>query len=145
MSNGRIYVWKAMLKVITENPKNFFIGTGWGSYWDYIPAATNKIAAAHSIYLKVLLEVGLIGFSFLVAFIFSLYRSIKKNYNYKNNFYYNCVICSLFILLWSASLSLLSHLLSIFALSISVMTRYLTLSFKSSEIVKKNKITESVL
>ena len=143
LSNGRTIVWNAMLQVITSNPINLIIGTGWGSYWSIIPDIADKTAAAHSIYLTIFLEVGLIGLSFLVAFIISFYRSFKKYITPQNSLFYYCSFCSLFILVWAASLSLLTQLLSVFALTVAVMNSYMVASSLGSDVESGSHSLES--
>ena len=72
ISNGRFVRYEYAWKLFKENP---ITGIGWLQYrYSYV-----KYSDTHNIYLQLLCETGIIGFSvFFVAFTISLKQAIKK-------------------------------------------------------------------
>ena len=79
---GRTDIWKMVLDVASRNP---ILGVGYGGFWglkDEMIHSTVGVREAHSGYLDVYLEVGLVGVVLLMAFLFTFYRKALRELNY---------------------------------------------------------------
>lgn len=77
--SNRGYLWAYAISLFKSNP---LIGTGWGSYSHTLNLSINSVGVsnqnAHNIYLQLLAETGVIGFScFIIPMIYTLIKSIK--------------------------------------------------------------------
>ncbi len=75
----RWYLWKFAVKTFTEHP---LVGSGIGSFGFYIPshfkAPGYLVSHAHNIYLQLLAETGILGFTAFISFVLtSMYVSFK--------------------------------------------------------------------
>lgn len=79
-SMGRIGIWRWVPKEVSENIWGYGLGNGKKQIDENDPLGTSieRVDNVHSIYLQVLLEQGIIGFVFLLIFIFLfIKREIK--------------------------------------------------------------------
>ena len=79
---GRTDIWNAVLKVASGNP---WFGVGYGGYWglaDQEIFRTLRVQEAHSGYLEVYLEGGIVGVILFVAFLLSYYWRALREFNY---------------------------------------------------------------
>lgn len=77
--SNRGYLWDYAINMFKSNP---LIGTGWGSYPHTLHLSIDSVEVsnqnAHNIYLQLLAETGVIGFScFIIPMIYTLIKSIK--------------------------------------------------------------------
>jgi O-antigen ligase len=75
----RVDIWEIALKVILNDPINFFFGTGSGTslYWTQIEVKGHYFTP-HNSYLSIWLETGLLGLlSFLLILFILFIRSLK--------------------------------------------------------------------
>ena len=70
---GRTEIWRAVLDVASRNP---VLGVGYGGYWGLLDEITSRVGVkeAHSGYLGVYLEVGMVGIVLLSAFLLAHHR-----------------------------------------------------------------------
>jgi exopolysaccharide production protein ExoQ len=79
---GRSDIWRAVLDVASRNP---LLGVGYGGYWglqDERIYSTLGVREAHSGYLDVYLEVGIVGIMLLVAFLLAHHRRALRELNH---------------------------------------------------------------
>lgn len=88
ISNGRIPLYELAIKIFKEHPA---FGIGWGGYryeyskYKFIGGDTMN---AHNIYLQILSELGIVGFSVLYGImIYSFFKSVKLLRNRKNYYF----------------------------------------------------------
>ena len=94
----RVLIWRTALWIILDNPKNFFFGTGFGTFGlNYMPSQAkvladpryeefmkevNKSIYAHSEYLHFFSEIGLIGILLMLCtagtFVYSMFIYISR-------------------------------------------------------------------
>jgi exopolysaccharide production protein ExoQ len=72
---GRTDVWGSLVPVFLKKP---IIGTGFGSFWTARTRFYFEIPDAHSGYLDILLELGLVGMAVFAMFIAALMRISQK-------------------------------------------------------------------
>jgi O-antigen ligase len=76
---GRSDIWRMVIDVASRNP---LLGVGYGGYWglqDGEIFSTLLVREAHSGYLDVYLEVGIVGIVLLLAFLLSYhYRALRE-------------------------------------------------------------------
>jgi len=75
---GRTDIWRAVHGVASRNP---FLGVGYGGYWGLKDEEIFSIVGvreAHSGYLEVYLDTGLIGITLLFAFLLAYYRKMLR-------------------------------------------------------------------
>lgn len=82
----RFEVWKTSIHIIMDNP---LTGIGFGTLFkyvgDYSTVVSPKIEHSHNIYIQVLTETGVLGFSIFLTLIFNVLMNFKKNlYNNRN-------------------------------------------------------------
>jgi O-antigen ligase len=79
---GRTYLWKDLIKI---GSRHEFLGAGYGSFW--IGNLSNNLwlkyiwrpRSAHSGYVDIYVELGLVGVFILIGMIMNVYRKIKKS------------------------------------------------------------------
>ena len=79
---GRSDIWRMVLGVASRNP---LLGVGYGGYWglqDEMIRSTVGVTEAHSGYLDVYLEVGIVGIVLLLAFLLAHYRRALRELNH---------------------------------------------------------------
>lgn len=89
---GRTYLWELMFNEIAKHP---WLGTGYGGFWLGLQGASGYVAylvqwgypgQAHNGYIDTLNELGIVGFSLLIAFVvhhsFNLLALAKKDLKY---------------------------------------------------------------
>jgi O-antigen ligase len=79
---GRSDIWREVLDVASRNP---LLGVGYGGYWglqDEKIYSTLGVREAHSGYLDVYLEVGIVGIMLLVAFLLAHHRRALRELNH---------------------------------------------------------------
>jgi O-antigen ligase len=79
---GRSDIWRMVLDVASRNP---LLGVGYGGYWglqDEMIRSTLRVREAHSGYLDVYLEVGIVGIVLLLAFLLSYHRRALRELNH---------------------------------------------------------------
>jgi O-antigen ligase len=82
---GRTDIWRAVLDVASRSP---LLGVGYGGYWglqDEMVRSTVRATEAHSGYLDVYLEVGIVGIVLLLAFLLSYHRRALRELNHAND------------------------------------------------------------
>jgi len=124
----RIYVWKDCLNIIKDFP---LFGSGLGTFEFIYPLYKEnlklplKYTHAHNDYIQILVEIGILGFSCVLAGLIILFKDIIAflNYNIKNKITFNY-----FITLGAATgiLSLLIHSFADFNLYIPANAIYFT-------------------
>jgi len=78
---GRTDIWRLVLEVASQNP---FFGVGYGAYWglqDEMIFSTVGVTEAHSGYLDVYLEGGVVGIVLLLAFLLSYHSKTLRELN----------------------------------------------------------------
>lgn len=89
ISNGRFHFWQVAIQVFSDNP---IIGAGLDSFATAFPNydswnGTFRIEQAHSDYLQILADAGIIGFACIASFIVLLFKkSFQVIGNTTNNF-----------------------------------------------------------
>ena len=73
---GRTLQWVAVLRYITSHPSVPIMGVGWGFGSEALEPETG-IFRAHSMYLDVLLEVGVFGAIMFYILLFDMYRLLR--------------------------------------------------------------------
>lgn len=76
--SGRSDIWRVAVQAFSERP---ILGYGLNGWYNYAIQNYGKLIGTHNTYLKVLLDVGLIGFS---LFIFPFYKAMKFNLRNRN-------------------------------------------------------------
>ncbi|WP_027643294.1 O-antigen ligase family protein [Enterocloster clostridioformis] len=72
---GRDALYVVAWKIFSNNP---ILGVGWGGFVYAYETLTGSVFAAHNIYLSLLCETGVVGFTVFVGwFIYNLYQTIK--------------------------------------------------------------------
>lgn len=111
---GRIATYIAAIDMFKHSP---LLGVGVGNYnelfWDYCPEEYRKFCrpgkSVHNIYLQALSETGVIGFSSLLLFVFTLLASFVKSLMFKSRSSTDCAkLCYAFGA--SCSVGLFSYL-----------------------------------
>ena len=85
---GRTFTWKSIFSVLGDHPMNLIFGFGFrnsnniiGSFW-YLKGGSLTVLSAHSGYLQVLMNFGIIGVliygAFLVYYFYCFVRLVKK-------------------------------------------------------------------
>jgi len=124
VSSGRIIMWKGILKILEKDPIAILIGKGWGTYQYYIPKTIGFYAAAHNIFLKLLLEVGLVGMIFFVVFLFRFYQYITKEAK-KDKLYYYFSFLSFLTILFGWNLGLFENIIYFLSLGVGLCVNYI--------------------
>jgi exopolysaccharide production protein ExoQ len=78
---GRTDIWRAVLDVASQNP---LLGVGYGGFWglrDQIIYSTVGVREAHSGYLEVYLETGMVGIVLSLMFLIAYYRKALREMN----------------------------------------------------------------
>jgi len=79
---GRTDIWSAVLDAASKNP---LLGVGYGGFWglkDEMIYSAVGVREAHSGYLDVYLEVGLVGVVLLMTFLIAYYRKVLRELSY---------------------------------------------------------------
>jgi hypothetical protein len=74
--SGRTVQWEAALRYIASHPGALVIGAGWG-FSGHVLTPETGVVYAHSMYLDVLLEVGIFGAVMYYILLFNLYRLLQ--------------------------------------------------------------------
>ncbi|EOD01804.1 O-antigen ligase family protein [Caldisalinibacter kiritimatiensis] len=78
----RVEIWLTSIKIIKDN---ILFGIGPGTLWDYIPRYSDKIKAyvahSHSLYLQILLDIGIIGLMIFGYYILNIWKILKSGFN----------------------------------------------------------------
>ena len=82
----RLEVWKTCIEIIKDN---FVTGIGFGTLFkhvgDYSNVISSKIEHSHNLYLQIITETGILGFSLFFSLIISILKKFKiKLYTEKN-------------------------------------------------------------
>lgn len=75
---GRTDIWRAVRDVASRNP---LLGVGYGGYWglqDELIYSKFRVREAHSGYLEVYLDAGVVGITLLFAFLQAYYRKTLR-------------------------------------------------------------------
>lgn len=132
-SNARITFYEDAFKIIKNN---FLIGTGgggWKAIYRKYQSYNYAASEAHNYYMQLFIEVGFIGFIMFIGFILSIfiicYKIYKKIYDESNLDYdlveFNTVHKSLMV----GILTILTHAILDFDLSLSAFTMILFVLF----------------
>lgn len=82
----RFEVWKTCIEIIKDN---FITGIGFGTLFKYVSQyssiVSTKIEHCHNIYLQVLTETGILGFSIFTVMLVGIISKFKKNLFNQNN------------------------------------------------------------
>ncbi len=82
----RFEVWKTCIRIIKDN---FITGIGFGTLFKHIPQyssiVSTKIEHCHNIYLQVITETGILGFSIFFTFLINIIYKFKNNLIKQNN------------------------------------------------------------
>lgn len=82
----RLELWRTSLKIIKDH---MFFGIGFGTFFKYTSQysviITHYIEHCHNIYLQILMETGIFGFTLFLIAIYNIFKAIYINYKRKNN------------------------------------------------------------
>lgn len=82
----RFEVWKTCIEIIKDN---FITGIGFGTLFkhvsQYSSIVSTKIEHCHNIYLQVITETGILGFSIFFTFLIGIISKFKNNLFKQNN------------------------------------------------------------
>lgn len=84
ISNGRIALYDRALLLFREN---FIVGIGWGNFSKYSKDIIAFVQNVHSIYLQLLTETGMLGFSLYIGAYLSIFFYTLKKFEKNKNIY----------------------------------------------------------
>jgi O-antigen ligase len=133
----RIELWKTSLKIIKDN---LITGIGFGTFYKFTGLYSNivkkYIEHCHNIYLQILMETGIIGFTVFLITLYSIVKRVIKEYILdKNNNLSILIILTLSMTLIHGvidSVSLTPQIMMILSMIIGI---YLAVSNKQKKIV----------
>ena len=99
--NGRIDIWKNILKIIGDNPIRALFGWGYGTQKVVYASYYGIRDAAHNVFLQLWLDVGIIGMAAFLAGIMKFW----KDANYYHVYVSNALWLALFITFMTLSFS----------------------------------------
>ncbi len=83
--NHRYSIWLASYKIIKDN---LWLGIGPGVIWDFFPKYSNSIKSfvphAHNFYLQIIANIGIIGFTLLIIFLYNSWKKVKSSIGNKD-------------------------------------------------------------
>jgi len=106
---GRTYVWSECIREVSKHP---LIGYGYGGFWSpdrlYAFIESQGLASAHSGYLEVVLDLGLVG---LLIYVLIFLMAVKTSvFHYMRSTAVEYAFASAVLLLFCASLLMMSAL-----------------------------------
>ena len=132
ISSGRTMIWEGIFHIMSNQPIALVTGVGWGTYRAHIFHVLGSTPAAHNYYLKVMLEIGIIGFGVLITGIIVYLTKIKNLAKSSSSLFFQCAMCSFFALFWNTMLASLESFMLYYAWFIGLMTNY-SLLLKESQ------------
>ncbi len=82
----RLEIWKASVEIIKDN---FISGIGFGTLFKHIASyssvVSTKIEHSHNLYLQILTETGILGFSIFSTMIFNALKKLHSKLTEENN------------------------------------------------------------
>ena len=124
ISSGRTIVWRSIAEVLANDPMAMLIGKGWGTYHAHMLRTAAGGAAAHNVFLKMLLELGLVGLSLLLIVGWKLMKYLKASLVNRNRLFYQCISASFIAVFWMFMLSAPINLYGIMAFTFGLIISY---------------------
>jgi O-antigen ligase len=115
MTHGRTLNWIAIFKLLLDNPLAIISGIGWGTYFSNI-----RTGAAHNEFLLLFLQLGAIGFTLFLLFLFSYFKILYRFAGKKEDLFYKCLVCSLFVLFANAMFGVVEMTFYAYTLGIGI-------------------------
>lgn len=78
-SHNRYDIWLAACELFTKSP---IWGFGCGNFINSIALIYSRQCAAHNMYILLLIEGGLIGFSLFAKYVYSIWKSLMRYCDY---------------------------------------------------------------
>ena len=78
-SHNRYDIWLAAIDLFTMNP---ILGVGCGNFINSIALVYSRQCASHNMYILLLIEGGVIGFSLFAKYVYSIWKSLMRYCDY---------------------------------------------------------------
>lgn len=124
ISAGRTMIWRGIFQVLINDPFAIFIGKGWGTYNAHTLLTEAGGSAAHNVFLKMTLELGLLGLGLMLMAGWMIYSNIKSTLKKNNPFFYKILLSVLFVVVWTFMLSAPINLYAIWSFTIGLVLGY---------------------
>lgn len=115
VTSGRDMIWSGLLSDYTDSPIGMLFGQGYGSA-KYMGIR----AEPHNVYLMVLVEFGIVGLSFFIYFMFSMFRYVLRGRSDEDDALWVSVIVSGYVVVFAWIFTTLVGALDLIWLTIGV-------------------------
>ena len=130
VSSGRTMVWQGLLQIISNQPLAAVTGVGWGTYREHLINIFGMAPAAHNYYLKVWIEVGVVGLCILLFGVANYIYKFRRMIRSSSPLLYQCCIFSFLALFWNTMLASLETYMLYYAWFIGLMTNFAIIQYK---------------